>query len=71
MNLRHSKPSYSYSESAPEIKTNEPRVKEDPMIRYHAQLLLNFVGKINEKYLESEARRKSSKKKDKCKGKVF
>lgn len=53
MNLRHSKPSFSYSECAPEVKENEPKVKEDPMIRYHAQLLLNFVAKINQKYLES------------------
>lgn len=53
MNLRHSKPSYSYSECAPVLKVNEVRIKEDPMIRYHAQLLLNFISKMNEKYIQS------------------
>jgi len=43
MNLRHSKPSYSYSECAPNPKISEIKVKQDPMLRYHAQLLTNFI----------------------------
>lgn len=69
MNLRHTKPSYPYSESAPSIIISEIRVKQDLMVRYHAQLFLNFVQKTNKKYQILQKRLKASKNRRKSKGK--
>ena len=69
MNLRHSKPSHSYSECAPSPKNSEIKVKQDPMLRYHAQLLANFVERVNLKHQIFQEKRRNSKSKKKSKGK--
>jgi hypothetical protein len=69
MNLRHSKPSYSYSESSPNPKISEIKVKEDPMLRNHAQLLVNFIERTNLKYQILQEKLRASRNKKKSKGK--
>ncbi len=48
MNLRHTKPSFSYSDkiTLPRL-TSKDKVNHDSKLRYYAQILTNFINNTN------------------------
>jgi len=48
MNLRHNKPAQSYSEpiNLPKLAKKD-RVKQDPLLKLHAEQLVKFINRAN------------------------
>ena len=50
MNLRHNKPTHSYSEESLIPKVKEYKHKQDPLLKQNAKLLIDFISGVNLKF---------------------